>query len=159
MVISISSTLAGFGALFSFNGTAGPVTAGPAGWPEGTAVERSHTGPTILVFVHPFCSCTGATIEELDRLMASRKSRAPAPVIKVLFTRSDRAWKPGDLWSQAAKLPERLPRGTKTEKKPGYLARARPVWCSFMTQPEIFFSRVELPARAGMRATATVPNS
>jgi hypothetical protein len=105
MVIAVSSTLAGIGALFSFNGTPGIEAAGPARWPRGTAVERSHTGLTILVFAHPFCSCTGATLEELDRVMASRKSRTPAPVIKVLFSRSDPAWKPGDLWGQAGKIP------------------------------------------------------
>ena len=105
LTVSVSATLAGIGTVLAFNGTAGLETMGPAGWPAGTAVKRSHTAPTILVFAHPFCSCTGATLEELDRVLANRKSGAQAPAIRILFSRSDPAWKPGDLWNRASKIP------------------------------------------------------
>jgi hypothetical protein len=107
--ISAVATVAGIGALFVFNGTAGLETAGPGGWPEGTAVERSRTAPTVLVFAHPFCSCTGATLEELDGLLAKRNSGAQAPVIRILFSRSDPAWRPGELWSRASRIPGASP--------------------------------------------------
>jgi hypothetical protein len=105
MAVSIASTLAGICALFAFNGTAGVETTGPARWPEGASIKRSRSVPTLLVFAHPFCSCTGATLEELDKVLARGKSGAPAPAISILFSRSDPTWKPGDLWKQAARIP------------------------------------------------------
>jgi hypothetical protein len=104
MSLSVAATLLGMIAMLAFNGTAGSQMAGPAHWPDGTAVERSHTGPTILVFAHPFCSCTSATLEELDSVLRSRKTGAQAPAIRILFSRSDPTWKPGDLWRRAAKV-------------------------------------------------------
>jgi hypothetical protein len=89
--------------LFAFTGDAGRQTGGPAHWPEGTALEHSHVSPTILVFAHPFCSCTRATLEELDTVIGSR--RFPnQPLVEVLFARVDPGWKPGDSWRRALRI-------------------------------------------------------
>jgi hypothetical protein len=104
MTICVAATVAGIAKLVAFDGTAGPVTAVLAHWPAGTAVERSRSAPTLLLFAHPFCSCTGATLEELDKILAKRRPGTPAPAIGILFSRSDPAWKPGDLWHRAAKI-------------------------------------------------------
>jgi hypothetical protein len=101
MTVSVAATLFGLGALVAFNGTAGKQTAGPKRWPEGTAVRLSHTAPTIVLFAHPFCSCTAATLEELDKVVSGRR---PAPAVRVLFARSDPAWKPGELWRRAGQI-------------------------------------------------------
>jgi hypothetical protein len=104
VTISAVATLAGMAALAAFNGTAGVETAGPAHWPAGTAIERSHTAPTVLLFAHPLCTCTGATLEELGKVLAGRRFGVPAPAIRILFSRTDPAWTPGDLWRRAAKI-------------------------------------------------------
>jgi hypothetical protein len=61
--------------------------------------------PTLLVFSHPQCPCTRATIAELARLIAHHQGRAN---VHVLFFRpldKPREWAESDLWRQAIKLP------------------------------------------------------
>ena len=101
LTISGASTLAGLAGLVAFNGTAGKQNAGPARWPERSAIHLSHTVPTIILFAHPMCSCTAATLEELDRIVTDRQ---PAPAVRILFSRSDPAWQPNDLWRRAEKI-------------------------------------------------------
>jgi hypothetical protein len=65
----------------------------------------SAAGPTIVLFLHPFCSCSDATFTELNQVLERRDPSRPAPVIDVLFVRYDPAWKPGEYWRDAEKLP------------------------------------------------------
>jgi hypothetical protein len=99
------STLLGMRALVAFDQTAGAVAATPTRWPASSAIERFHGRPEILVFVHPFCSCTVATMAELARLPVRQKSGAATPVITVLFFRpGNSGWAPNDLWKKAQGL-------------------------------------------------------
>jgi hypothetical protein len=101
LTVSGAATLAGLGCLVAFNGTPGRQAAGPAVWPVRSAIKLSPTVPTIILFAHPMCSCTAATLEELDRVVLARR---PSPAVRILFVRSDPAWKPNDLWRRAEKL-------------------------------------------------------
>ena len=38
-------------------------------WPAESGIPRSDSKPTLLVFAHPKCPCTGATLEELSWVM------------------------------------------------------------------------------------------
>ena len=105
---SIIATVTGMTALMAFNATAGAEMASPAHWPIGTSLERSRTAQTILVFAHPFCSCTRATLEELDTILLPRKLR-DQPIVIILFSRTDSTWKPGDTWSRASKVANASP--------------------------------------------------
>jgi hypothetical protein len=60
-----------------------------------------------LVFVHPFCSCTNATIAELGKLSVRRVPSATAPEINILFMRPAHSEWPREnaLWREAKKLP------------------------------------------------------
>jgi hypothetical protein len=101
LTISGAATLAGLGGLVAFNGTSGKQTGGPATWPVGSAIQLSHAAPTIILFAHPMCSCTAATLEELEKVISKRQ---PAPAVRILFVRSDPAWKPNELWRRAEKI-------------------------------------------------------
>lgn len=73
-------------------------------WPQHTAVVRAVDGPTLLVFAHPRCPCTRATIAELARLLA----RTGQPVMtRVLYfaPRGDSAFAATDEWATAAAIP------------------------------------------------------
>jgi hypothetical protein len=84
---------------------AGPAAAAPAQWPADAGLARDRDRPTLLLFVHPGCPCTAATLEELNRLLARCAGRAR---VEVLF-RTDPALGPEaartGLWAQAAALP------------------------------------------------------
>jgi hypothetical protein len=99
------STLVGMRALITFNQTPGAVGANPARWPASSSVRRVNGRPEILVFAHPFCSCTDATMAELAQLSTRRKAGAAAPAITVLFFRPrNSGWAPNSLWNEAQNL-------------------------------------------------------
>jgi hypothetical protein len=83
-------------------GTAGPA---PEVWPAGTHIARYRDRATLLMFVHPRCPCTRASLEELNRLLAKCSGRA---VVDVLFFRPrglPEDWARTDSWRTAASIP------------------------------------------------------
>ena len=84
-----------------------PSGAGVSGprWPAASALARNSTGPTLLLFAHPHCPCTRATLAELDRVLTHSTLR---PRLYVLFVRPPgvaAGWEHTDLWQTAAALP------------------------------------------------------
>ncbi|MBL8873035.1 MAG: hypothetical protein JNK90_24870 [Planctomycetaceae bacterium] len=90
----------------------GTVTVGldvPTRWPEGSTLEKNPTGPTILMFVHPRCPCSIASLRELERVQAaasSLKDRQPKwLIIAAVPSNADSKWRESRLLSQAKVLP------------------------------------------------------
>ena len=77
----------------------------PAKWPADSKVERTSGQPAIVVFAHPKCPCTRATIEELAQLMAHAHGRASATVVFVRPEGFAADWEKTDLWRSAARIP------------------------------------------------------
>src|SRR5437868_1289276 len=104
--LSIAATSFGIRELLVFDNTAGPAGKVPAGWPRASAVERPRNRPELLVFVHPYCSCTFATIDELEQL-ETRLRGANAPEVDILVYRPRNSrWAPNSLWKKAQALPQ-----------------------------------------------------
>ena len=100
------AVVAGFLALWVYKLRPGPEAAtAPQSWPVQSSIRTSGGRATLVLFAHPRCACTRATISELARLMARFHDRLDA---RVLFSAS-----PGeeaelartDLWSSAARIP------------------------------------------------------
>lgn len=54
-----------------------PLGIGPVEhWPAETTVARQSDKPTLLLFLHPKCPCSQATLTELDQLLSSLKESA-----------------------------------------------------------------------------------
>jgi len=62
------ATSLGLLALMAFDQAPGVALTPPPQWPESTHLARPANRAVMLVFVHPSCSCTGATIAELAKL-------------------------------------------------------------------------------------------
>jgi hypothetical protein len=96
---------AGLAALWAYADTPGPAATASETWPSDSGVPQNQFLPTLVVFVHPKCPCSRATIGELARVMA----RVPrGTVTQVLFYRpagADSAWERTDLWDAAAAIP------------------------------------------------------
>jgi hypothetical protein len=45
-------------------------------WPSQTALTRQQGRPTMLLFLHPKCPCSRATLHELERLLTSTSGKA-----------------------------------------------------------------------------------
>src|SRR4051812_18830224 len=62
--------IGGAGGLWSYANRPGIQADAPLRWPGASAIRPEPGRPTLLVFAHPRCPCTRASIEELSRLLA-----------------------------------------------------------------------------------------
>lgn len=73
-----------------------------AQWPADATISRGPDQSTLLLFVHPKCPCTQATLTELDRLLVSLKdSSVGLPQLVVVATVPPSA---DDSWRETATL-------------------------------------------------------
>lgn len=106
VAFSLTTTLAGLTALVAFDNTPGAPGSPSVTWPRLTRLRRESNRQELLVFAHPYCSCTTATISELATLFASRGA-APTPVITFVVYRpgTQASWSWKSLNDHASALP------------------------------------------------------
>ncbi len=74
-------------------------------WPSGSTIPLSRDRYTLVMFAHPKCPCTRASIEGLNRLMAPYQGRLS---IHVLFFRPSKysdSWAQSGIWQSAKSIP------------------------------------------------------
>jgi len=71
----------GFGVLFHYGFTPGESAAAPQAWPDRASVPVDPSRCTLLLFAHPRCPCTRASLGELSRLMSHCEGRLRTYVI------------------------------------------------------------------------------
>ena len=97
---------AGFAGLWKYKSTPGaPGAATPAQWPSQATVARSAQRATLLVFAHPRCACTRATVTELARLLSRLHERVDATVLFWTPHDAPADWDRTDLWTSASRIP------------------------------------------------------
>ena len=77
----------------------------PAFFPSQSRIKRDERQPTLVVFAHPHCPCTRATIQELSKLMTEVRGRLSARVLFVKPAGFSGDWAETDLWKNAAAIP------------------------------------------------------
>lgn len=97
--------LMGSAALWRYKQTPGDDAVAPSQWPADSTIVRTAERPTLLLFVHPHCVCSRATIEGLARLMASAPPHTSAHVVMFRPHGSTAGWAKGGLWQAAAAIP------------------------------------------------------
>ena len=100
--------LIGMGSIFFWISqyTARPGDTGepPVRWPVESALRPATNQPTLLVFIHPHCPCSRATLRELDLLIAQCEGAVRTIVI---FSKPDGTaadWGDTDLWRTAGQM-------------------------------------------------------
>jgi hypothetical protein len=91
--------------MFAYAATPGDGGAPPAVWPSASHVVREFSKPTLVMFVHPRCPCSRASIGELAALMAHVQGKA---IVRVLFLEpagTDPGWVETSSWREAAAIP------------------------------------------------------
>ncbi len=74
--------------------------------PVATLHEAQKKRPTLLLFAHPHCPCTRATLAELARLLAHHRGQANVQVLFYHPLTQPREWVEAKLWQQAKQLPD-----------------------------------------------------
>jgi hypothetical protein len=98
--------VAGFGLLLRYKNTPGPAPAGPPlAWPRESGMPAPRGNATLLMFVHPHCPCTEASVSELARLMTRYAGRLSVRVLMVDPPGVTGAWDDTALRDRAAAIP------------------------------------------------------
>ena len=98
----------GFGLwqLWDYENGPGTAASAPATWPDNEAIPRPQLRPTLVVLIHPQCSCSRATIAELERLQARVEHQIDTYVLMLAPSSARRDWVRSPLWQKAAAIPE-----------------------------------------------------
>jgi hypothetical protein len=91
--------------MFEYEITPGVVSAAPDHWPAGSALRLDPGRPTFVMFVHPHCPCSRASLDELMVLVTHRGGRMQPIVVFLKPIRFDQDWEKTDLWKTAASIP------------------------------------------------------
>lgn len=88
-----------------YSQTAGATGTAPALWPEASWVSHDPVLPSLVMFLHPRCPCSRATLGELEQLMAHRQGLFSAQVWFIQPEGMTEDWVKTDLWHAAAAIP------------------------------------------------------
>ena len=91
--------------LMLYEGKANTAATAPERWPDEVRLSRNETSATLLLFVHPHCPCSRATLGELERIVARPGGGMSASVVFWHPKGVATDWHQGTLWSYAQTLP------------------------------------------------------
>jgi hypothetical protein len=94
----------GLGVLVSFENSPGVAESPAIWWPSDSRIVRAENRATLVMLAHPHCPCTGASLRELELLMARLSGRLLAHVLFVEPAGAPADWEKSDLWDQAAAI-------------------------------------------------------
>jgi len=88
----LSLVTAGFVALHAYKATAGAIPAAATRVPKAMLAEQNPRGLTLVMFAHPKCPCTRASLDELAVILARNPTLIPAQVVFAKPLGSDDLW-------------------------------------------------------------------
>jgi hypothetical protein len=101
----IAVTGSGMAYLARYQTTAGAAAVSPVDWPSGSSIARNADRDALVIFAHPKCPCTTATLDELAILMTRCGDRLSAVVMFVRPPGMPVGWEKAELWKIAAAIP------------------------------------------------------
>ncbi len=96
---------AGLAKVLRYENTPGLSEQTPPDWPRATHIPQPTRRPSLVLFAHPRCPCTRATMSELARIMAHCEGKLDASVIFFSPQNSEPDWDQTELRHEAAAIP------------------------------------------------------
>jgi hypothetical protein len=96
---------AGQHSLLEYQSAPGPAADAPARWPPDSSLRPQPGQFTLLLFAHPHCPCTRASLEELAWITARAEGKVDTCVLFVRPRGAPEGWEAGGSWSAAAAIP------------------------------------------------------
>jgi hypothetical protein len=78
----------------------------PLQWPEGSLIRRVGGRPTLLMFLHPGCPCSRASLAELAQIMSVGNGRVSAHALLCLPAQVPQRWGESTIEQDLAELPD-----------------------------------------------------
>ena len=88
----------GFTVLMMYENTAGTTRQLIPSWPGGGTIRPDWRQPTLVMFVHPQCPCSRASVSELSELMEKFSKQLKTYVLFYKPSSFPYAWAKSDLW-------------------------------------------------------------
>jgi hypothetical protein len=101
----LGTAAAGMAMLSAYANTPGTPASPPPEWPATSSIALRVGTPTVLVFAHPNCPCTRATLDEIDWILARVAGRADVHVLLLQPASVDPTWADHGLEQLAASIP------------------------------------------------------
>ncbi len=102
-VLWIAAAAAGYMVLLRYANAPGTQAKAPPVWPQTSQISRAAGQPVLLMFAHPFCPCSRASLSELSRMMTQAPNKAQTVILFINPKQTVLSETP--LWKQAAGLP------------------------------------------------------
>lgn len=88
-----------------YSNTPGEADVAPRIWPKETRIRLDSGRPTLVMFAHPHCPCTRASLNELARLLTRVPDRLNSYVVFLKPDETPSDWDKTDLWRTASTIP------------------------------------------------------
>ena len=95
----------GLAVMWSYAATPGHPAEPPRFWPTDVALKQQEGHFTLLMFAHPQCECTRASLGELDVLEAKVGRKFDVDIFFYLPPGENSSWAQTDLWRTASAMP------------------------------------------------------
>jgi hypothetical protein len=101
----LAVTLTGLCLIEQYANTPGTAAEPPKHWPAETGLTLNPAGPTLVMFVHPHCPCTRASLSELQRMIAHCSVPVTPWIVFYKPASMSAGWEQTNLWDTALAIP------------------------------------------------------
>lgn len=91
--------------MFHYEHVPGNAGSAPQRWPSAVPFHLDSERTTLVLFAHPECPCTAATLEELDHVLARDRDKIAAFVVFLHTKKFADVWSQSNLRKKAAAIP------------------------------------------------------
>lgn len=91
--------------LTDYSSVPGTAATSPNEWPRGASFQRDDRQPTLLMFLHPRCPCSQASLSELARVAVRGRDQMRMQVLFVQPEGCPADWYQTSLWTNARDIP------------------------------------------------------
>lgn len=102
----LTAVLAGFAIVIDRDVTPGEAAAPPRVYPHEVLAPPSTDRPTLVMFAHPRCPCTSASLGELRQILQTCPDAADVRIYFRTLITASRDWTQTALWQEATTLPD-----------------------------------------------------
>lgn len=88
-----------------YESTPGIIAPAARNWPRDTSCTLSIDRPTLVMFIHPQCPCSRASLHELEVLQTRYRDRVHVQIIFWRPRHASESWTQTELWNIANRIP------------------------------------------------------
>lgn len=118
-LIWVALVLGGFTLLNWYKAQPGPIGMIHTKWPGQSVQPPDRYRYSLMIFLHPKCQCTVATLTQLAEILRENPKKFSAYIYFFHPEKTEKQWAYTDLWNQAAQMPD----AQVFSDQGGYMAR------------------------------------